>query len=434
MKRLAKGLTVRLARPVLHARASGVPQGAVVNTISPAQTGSLRVSGALRRLGVPPRSSALRRRSSAAGGFILVVTLWVLASLTLLAAYIDGVTSADVDRMLRARQALARELDRRGTEATVIYLLATGRMGYRGLIVEQEQRFANDLPDGVPLPGSGDGEIPVTDEVYAGLGDTFFSVQDELGLASVNSPLSPVFRAVLEGVGIPRSNVDLIVARMADYVDVDGTLSLNGAERFEYESRGLYPPPNWIMASPLEARRVLGVGELIAPAQWRRLAPILSTRQTSGYNFNVMAPAVLSAVVGLPESAILPVVEARRVRPIRSLSRLAMLTGVHLDLDDLLVVSQPSEYMRVSTWNAVAGAMHRTGIQLTAFGERAPWRTDYAYTERVSAVLALVPVREQKRNGRNRSAVPKHESYDLPAAPSPLLDVHEPVFGPSSRT
>ena len=105
---------------------------------------------------------------------------------------------------------------------------------------------------------------------------------------------------------------------MADYVDVDGALSLNGAERFDYQARGLLPPPNWIMASPLEARRVLGVGELIAPAQWQRLAPLLSVRQALGYNFNVMPPAVLSAVVGLPESAMMPVVQARREQPIWS--------------------------------------------------------------------------------------------------------------------
>ena len=361
-----------------------------------------------------------------AGGFILIATLWVLASLTLLAAYIDGVTTADVDRTLRARQALAQELDRRGTEATVVYFLASGRMGYRGLILEREQRFTNNLTEEVSLPQTGDGEITVTNEVYAGLGNTLFSVQDELGLASVNSPLSPVFRAILAGVGIPRQNVELIVARMADYVDVDTTLSLNGAERFEYEVRGLFPPPNWIMASPLEARRVLGVGELITPEQWRRLAPILSMRQATGYNFNVMPPPVLSAVVGLPESAMLPVVEARREMPIWTLNRLAMLTGVHLDLDEMSVVKYPSDYLRISTWNPQAGALHRTGIELTPFGERAPWRKDYAYTEPVPVVAPPPPDEQPEPDRRARSRNDDEEDDSLPRAPSPLLGAFKP--------
>ena len=101
---------------------------------------------------------------------------------------------------------------------------------------------------------------------------------------------------------------------------------------------------------------MLGVGELIAPQQWQRLAPLLSVRQALGYNFNVMPPAVLSAVVGLPESAMMPVVEGRREQPIWSLNRLAMLTGVHVDLDEMSLVEYPSQFMRISAWNPAAGA------------------------------------------------------------------------------
>ena len=367
----------------------------------------------------------------AAPGFILVATLWILASLTVLAAYIDGVTASDIDRALRARQALAQELERRGTEATLVYLLATGRMNYRGLILEREQRFANDVPDGVPLPQVGDGAVTVTNEVYAGLGETRFSIQDERGLASVNSPLSPVFAALLEGVGVSRANVELIVARMEDYVDVDATLSLNGAERFEYQVRGLPPPPNWIMASPLEARRVLGVGELITPEQWQTLLPLLSMRQATGYNFNVMPPAVLSAVVGLPEDAVMPVVEARRERPIRSLNTLAMLTGVHLDLDEMSVVGAPSAYMRVSTWNPTAGALHHAGIELTPFGERTPWRKDYAYSE--PAPIAPPPGDQTDTAREATSRAVEEEGTGRPPviAPWPLLGGAEGVPEPT---
>ena len=372
-----------------------------------------------------------RRGRHPADGFVLVATLWVLAVLTLLAAYIDGVTTSDIDRTLRARQALTQEFDRRGTEATVIYLLATGRMNYRGLILEREQLFANNMPDGVTMPMTGDGEITVTNEVYAGLGGTLFSVQDELGLASVNAPLSPIFAAILEGVGITRSNVELIVARMADYVDVDGALSLNGAERFDYQARGLLPPPNWIMASPLEARRVLGVGELIAPAQWQRLAPLLSVRQALGYNFNVMPLAVLSAVVGLPESAMVPVVQARREQPIWSLNRLAMLTGVHVDLDEMSLVEYPSQFMRISAWNPAAGALHRTGIELTPFGERVPWRKDYAYSEPVP-VLLPTPTDESSERER-RARADDDEEPRLPTAPAPLLGAPAPDQEPRRR-
>ena len=323
-------------------------------------------------------------RSHRSEGFILVATLWVLAILTVLAAYIDGVTASDIDRALAARQALARELDRRSTEAAVVYLLATGRMNYRGLIYERAQRFASDSGDGISVPQVGDGALTVTDEVYAGLGEARFSIQDELGLAPVNSPASSILVATLESVGISPPDARLIAARIQDYVDVDYTLSLNGAERFDYESRGLPPPANWIMASPMEVRRVLGVSELITPGQWRRLVPLLSMRQAMGYNFNVMPAGVLAAVVGLDESAVQPVVEARKERPIWSLSRLAMLTGIHVELDELSLRTMPSEYLRISSWSRGSGVRHVSGVQLTPSGAFAPWRKDYGYSEPVT--------------------------------------------------
>ena len=45
-------------------------------------------------------------------GFVLVATLWVLAALAVLAAYIDGVVAADVERAVKARTWLESELGR----------------------------------------------------------------------------------------------------------------------------------------------------------------------------------------------------------------------------------------------------------------------------------------------------------------------------------
>ena len=206
-------------------------------------------------------------------GFVLVATLWVLAALAVLAAYIDGVVAADVERAVMAKRSLESELERRSTEATLIYLLTTGRMNHRGLILEEEQRFSDPLPEGELLPDHGDGEVRMTGETYTGLGEARFSIQDEGGLAPLNTPNYPPFAALLRHVGVAAPDVDRIVARIEDYVDSDGDLTLNGAERQDYRQRGLPPPLDWIMASPMELKKVLGVDALITPAQWRRLWP-----------------------------------------------------------------------------------------------------------------------------------------------------------------
>ena len=316
-----------------------------------------------------------------AEGFILVATLWVLAALAVLAAYIDGVVATDIERAVMAKRSLQSELDRRNTEATLIYRLVTGRMNHRGLILEEEQRFSNSLPDGEDLPDHGDGELWVTEEVYAGLGGARFSIQDEGGLASVYAPSSPPFAALLEHVGVAASDIERIVARVEDYIDTDSDLTLNGAEHYDYRQRGMPPPLNWIMASPLELRKVLGVDELITPTQWRRLRPLLTMQPAFGYNFNTMPPELLAAVLGLDERAIRSVLEEREKGPLMRLTRIAMLSGKHLDIDSMELRVFPSRFLRISIWHGGGASRILAGVRLTPFGDSAPWRKDYRYSE-----------------------------------------------------
>ena len=314
-------------------------------------------------------------------GFVLVVVLWALAALALLAAYVDGVATGHVEKARLAGRLIARELDRRSTEATVTYLLATGRMNHRGLILETPQRFSDGLPEDARLPDRGEGALSVTGRVYAGLGDVRFAVQDESGLVSVNSPHWPPFAALLRRVGIAPGDVVRIVALVEDYIDVDSVLSMNGAEAGHYRARGKPPPPNWLMAGPLEMQAVLGVTDIVTDAQWRRLSPLLSMRQSVGYNFNTMHPEVLAAVLDVDRDRVQPLLDARAEHTIARPSFIAMQTGKHLDIDPDQVREIPSRFLRIALWHAGEGVRTLAGIELTPFSDAAPWRTDYRYEE-----------------------------------------------------
>ena len=357
-------------------------------------------------------------------GFVLVATLWTLAAMAVLAAYIDGVASADIERAAAAKVALEGELARRSTKATLGYLLATGRMNHRGLMLEPEQSFSD--AEGNRGPDRSVGVIALSGETYAGLGDTRFSIQDENGLVSVNFPRTANFAAALSYAGVASADIARIVPRVEDYVDMDDDLSLSGAERYDYDkatspapdpsyassvisrprdrtpnaSRAsntqgpdgtragpgtasdlrLPNPSNWSMATPLELRRVLGVGDLIAPDQWRRLLPMLTMRQTTGYNFNTMRPDVLAAVLELDQGAVDSILAERAERSVASLNRIAMLTGTHVDIDPMGVQALPSRLLRISIWHNASGLRSLAGMVLTPFGD-APWHIDYRYTE-----------------------------------------------------
>ncbi len=369
-----------------------------------------------------------RRAPRPPRGFVLVATLWTLAAMAVLAAYIDGVASADIERAATAKAALERELAQRSTQATLGYLLATGRMNHRGLMLEPEQSFSD--AEGNRGPDRSVGVIALSGETYAGLGDTRFSIQDENGLVSVNFPRTANFAAALSYAGVASADIARIVPRVEDYVDMDDDLSLSGAERYDYDkatspapagradpsyassvvsrprdrtpnaSRAsnaqgsdgtrsgpgtawdlrLPNPSNWTMATPLELRRVLGVDDLIAPDQWRRLMPMLTMRQTTGYNFNTMRPDVLAAVLELDQGAVDNILAERAERSVASLNRIAMLTGTHVDIDPMGVQALPSRFLRISIWHNASGLRSIAGMRLTPFGD-APWRIDYRYTE-----------------------------------------------------
>lgn len=98
------------------------------------------------------------------GGFVLVATLWVLAGLAILASYIDGVTTDSVERATAARLAMQRELDRRNTEVTLVYMLATNRKNHRALVVDNEQRRRSIQSRGTPYTSPNRYQTPRRDE------------------------------------------------------------------------------------------------------------------------------------------------------------------------------------------------------------------------------------------------------------------------------
>ena len=257
-----------------------------------------------------------------AKGFVLVATLWVLATLGLLASYINSVVATQVQDAREEKRVFQAELDRRNTEATAIYLLATGRMNHHAVILEEEKPNFDGQALRVASPRDGDGELRVTGAAYAGLGGARFALQDEGGLISVNAPRFPAFAALLRHVGVPEKNVSQVVARIEDYIDSDSSLTPGGAERHDYERRGRPAPLNWIMSSPMELAEILDVEDLVGSERWTRLRPLLTMRPVSSYNFNTMHPRVLAALLRVDADGLRGVLAERERVPCRGLPNL----------------------------------------------------------------------------------------------------------------
>ena len=124
--------------------------------------------------------------------------------------------------------------------------------------------------------------------------------------------------------------------------------------------------------------------DLLTPAQWRRLWPLLTMRPVFGYNFNTMRPEVLAVLLGLDEQGVRGVLEEREKGPISRLTRLALLSGKHLDIDEMEVRTLPSSFLRLAVWHESEGSRVLSGVMLTPLGKSAPWRKDYRYSETIS--------------------------------------------------
>ena len=348
--------------------------------------------------------SLVSRRASAIGrilpglvlkrGFILAATLWALVALAVLAAYINHVTATNVENARQAKLLLQGELDRRGTEATLLYLLGTSRMNHHSLILGsgpdddlEAQRRVRDNDR-----GEGFAELGLAGQRYAGIGNSGFSLQDETGLLSVNLPAAPAFRTLLESLGVPEADVALLVPRIRDYIDLDDELRLDGAEQVDYLRAGKPPPPNWFLSTPSELNRVLGFEGLLDPGQWQRLRTMTTPRMLGVVNFNVMPAEVVSALLGVDGEALAPLFEERAREPVWNVRRVLALTGQYPPVDPARVVGTPSFFLRLSTWYRGGGPRTVVGVYLTLSSTVAPWRKEYRYSEPNDPTGPLRPV------------------------------------------
>ena len=336
------------------------------------------------------RGTAIQR------GFVLVATVWVLAALALLANYVDGVVAADRERARLAKAALQNDLDARGTEATLLYLLATGRTNHRGLLLpstEESQPTRTRALSGGARGGTPRGErsppaaapdggamLSLAGEPYQGLGRIRFSLQDEAGLASANRR-GPLYRAALLQAGVKPADIDRLMPRLQDYVDRDETLRISGAERAEYAAAGLPPPANWFLIAPLEVSKVLGARTLVQPQQWAFLRRNTSAAFALAVNFNTMPPELLTALLDGDAAAAQRVVAYRQQHVLASIDAVSAAAGADLSVQGDFAGGMVVSRLRLALWRE--GDTQRTlvGIALTPNALDAPWRKEYRYLE-----------------------------------------------------
>jgi type II secretory pathway component PulK len=316
-------------------------------------------------------------------GFVLAVTLWVLAGI---AVVVGLVTLWSLDAVRAAageRQRTEDEIAVLGARDTLLYLGATRPQTLAGLPTQplpEDARQLQLLDDfGAFRRDPRGGELHLDGQPYAGAAGVEFSIQDEAGLFSLVLPAQVDLDRFLAAQGLKADDIPPLRDALLDYADADSLRRLNGAESREYERAHLPPPPNRKLLLPGEVRRVKGWAAL-PQTLLDRLPEMTTTFYGGAVNLNTIPASLLPTwLPGCPEIC-KAFVARRRQQPFRSYRDVETLFGVTLPGDEAIAYrTVGSDTLRFTLWGR-SGAAWRIHVRFTPLADqRAPWSILAAY-------------------------------------------------------
>lgn len=325
-----------------------------------------------------------RPRDVPARGFVLVMTLWIIAGIAIAVALmtlwaLDAVRDAGAERA-RTDAAIAMQ----GTRDVVLYLGATRPVTRAGLPVEpfaddeEALRMLDDFGAFDRTPRGG--ELRLDGRPYVGVGDTTFRLQDAAGLYPLNGagPADlTTFLSLLD------ADADVEPARLLDalldYIDADDLRRLNGAEAGEYERDDLSPPPNRRLLVPSEVFRVRG-WDALSPEARVRLEALATTRYAGAINLNAVPAELLQVWLPGCDRACAHIVARRETDPFMFAREVELALGATLPGDPALMYRfTPSDTLHLTFAGPSGGAM-AIHVRFTPLADqRGPWSILAAY-------------------------------------------------------
>jgi len=330
-------------------------------------------------------------------GFILVATLWILAGITIAAAYFAERISKSIALAKQYDAHIQSQIACSDSKAEIAYLLASRPLSFYGL-------------------GDVSTHIKLDNRPYRMEGDCIARFQDARGLYVINAADRGSLGILLTQKGVPESEHDRLYDALMDYIDPNPNVHrLNGVAKSEYKDRNLPDPTDRALVTPDQLRLVYGWKD--QAALWAGDEPItdwISTGRTIAVNPNTAAPAVLLTLPGMTPAILPKILQYRSIEPILNEGQLANLVGIDPQSLFLKVIAYPADSIRVSLGSEGQETSIRYNVALTPTDPVAPWRIDYYYS---------VP---QRILQKNNDAIPSNP-FDLKAQP-PVAPKTSPLF------
>ena len=306
------------------------------------------------------------------GGFVLLLTLWVLVVVAMAAAYFAQRVQSAVELAQQSRQNTQTLVDMASTRAEIIYRLSVSTLTNYGLSRGNTTVYLDDRP-------------------YQGLGNTVLQIQDTRGLVNLNFVDDARLNLFLGQLNVEPEQRARLVDTLRDYTDADSFHRLNGAEADDYRAQGLAPPTNRVLVSPWQAKQIMGWRS--TPQLWQNdhLPKLATISQSMGINPNTAPAEVLATIPGVTADMAQIILARRSLLPLVGDWQIEEITGVPPDLPmGMGIVATPSDTLRITQSAPGLAWAVQYNLKLTPIGQNAPWRTDF-YTRIPSPLGATNP-------------------------------------------
>ncbi len=318
-------------------------------------------------------------------GFILPLSLWIIAVMGLAAAVLSEWVTDAVNNAIAIQDKADAELAFANIRNELIFALARQPMTFRGVALDAlpDQGLSPDPFNEILNSEFGDGETIILDGRALTVSSNpryAVKIQDGRGLVNLNIANSNTLRSFFTSLNINATLHDSLIDTLLDYRDEDDLTRLSGAEINDYENLGLSRPTNYQLLTPLEAQRIIGWSAV--PEIWKAhfKTPILTTCRSNGFNPNTAPPIALQTYIdGLSSDAASLLITARETYPFRNIQDIGNAAGLILVAQPFFYSFVPGQCFIVDLIDKEKNETIRFSLTLLRREPDQPWQIDYVY-------------------------------------------------------
>ncbi len=313
-------------------------------------------------------------------GFILAATLWIVAVLALVGAYVAGWVGDSLDRGFVGRAKVEAFRKSEEARATALYWFSTRFMSHRGIELLNGADLTNATqrdPFSAPLRGSS--YLALDDRAYR-FGPTVVHLQDARGLFNLNTGSDENLNRLLGNSGVALADRSAMIAKLHDYIEPGPFKRLNGAKARDYDAAGLQEPTGHKLQTPWELRHVMDWDKLDPEGFGHsQLYEAVTTVVTAGVNLNTAPRQVLELLPAVNDLGVDKIMAGRLKLPFLSTGDIQTQTGVVIPPLDLGYFFLPLDSVRISI-TAPGDPLERVmSVHLTPAAADQPWQIDYIF-------------------------------------------------------